>query len=149
MEVTPTFEEMPSPVLAGPGAIPVEEGPELESWLKGWKVWEEARLERGRRLIALRLRLEEEGGTEASSLQPKWWNLPARDRQSARLRYLSELRSEFETLAAQQEEAQAQAGLWQAQLEARHAKHPLPHALEKVLLELQEQAEKDLKNKEK
>ena len=149
VEMTPTFEEMPSEVLSGPGAIPADEGPELDAWLKGWKAWSEARHERGRRLIALRLRLEEEGGTEASSHQPKWWNLPARDRQSAHLRFLSELRAEFETLEAKQAEAQAQAGLWQAQLEARHAKHPLPRALERVLLELQEEAEKDLKNKDK
>jgi hypothetical protein len=140
----------PSPARAGgdfDGPIPTEAA-KIAAWVKQWPVWKQERQRLDQELLRLQERLRQQGEAEANSSRPSWWDLPARQSQASRLRYLQALRLDLERAQERRFQVQAVETLWKTDLEARQAKGALPDSLAAVLKELQEQAEKDLKNKE-
>jgi hypothetical protein len=100
-------------------------------------------------LRRLRERLRDQGEAEARRGQrPPWWNLPQRQQQNARLRYLQRLRMDLEDAQARLFQVRAIEAQWREDLERRKMKRRLAPALLGVLDELREQAEKDNDDKE-
>ena len=134
------------PPLPALGPIPTEKAA-VDAWVAQWPRWQ---MERGRLIegtLRLRERLRDQGEAEARRGQrPPWWNLPQRQQQNARLRYLQRLRMDLEMAQARLFQAQAVEAQWLADLEKRKAKRALPPPLKAVLEQLRGQAEKDNKD---
>ena len=136
------------PPLPALGPIPTEKAA-IEGWVDQWPRWVQERARLGNGLQHLRERLRDQGEAEARRGQrPPWWNLPQRQQQNARLRYLQRLRMDLEDAQARLFQAQAVEAQWIADLENRKAKRRLAPALRPVLDALREQAEKDNKDRE-
>ena len=127
------------------GPIP-REPRAIQLWVLRWPAWrlEHRRLETGLRQI--RQALRDQGEAEARrGERTSWWNLPQRQRQTARLRYLQHLRLELEEGSARLFQVQAVETQWREDLATRASRQHLAPPLRPVLQELREQAEKDNK----
>lgn len=136
------------PPLPALGPIPTEKAA-IDDWVQQWPRWQQERGRLQEHLHRLRERLRDQGEAEARRGQrPPWWNLPQRQQQTARLRYLQRLRMDLEDGQARLFQAQAVEAQWIADLAKRQAKRRLAPALGPVLEELRQQAEKDSKNED-
>ncbi len=136
------------PPLPALGSIPKDKA-EIERWALQWPRWQQERRHLDEDLRELRERLRDEGEAEARRTDDTpWWNLPQRQRQMARLRYLQRLRGELERAQARLFQVQAIEAQWREDLERRQTKRPLSEPLKTVLQDLRQQAEKDNKDRE-
>lgn len=136
------------PPLPSLGPIP-REAEDIARWLAQWPRWQEERRHLQHALGEMRERLRDQGEAEARRGQRlPWWNLPLRQRQTARLRYLQRLRADLERAQARYFQIRAVETQWLIDLEGRKQRRRLAPPLRPVLEDLQAEAEKDLFDRE-